>query len=322
MVELVTFGDASLQFVPHGHERLETAREARLHVAGTESGAAVAANALGGAPTWVSALPDSPLGRQVEGQLRQHGIDTAITWVDPGETRQGIVFRETGKPPREDEVWHDRENTPLTSASPGDFPMDRIQTADALFTGLSTPVLSEQAARTTAAMLRAAHGSGVTTAVDIDYQPGFRSAERYREVLHALVEHVDVLVVNQDHAREVLEESGQARELANVIAAEHDLEMIVITRGGCDAVVLHDTPGTNVMYEREAADIDPVDTTGQHAAFSGGFLRSLVAGDELAEALSYGVASAALSRTIPGPLLTATDDEVEHVVANVVESSR
>ncbi len=322
MSELVTFGDTSLQFVPRGHERLATAEETRLHAAGTESGAAVAANALGGQSTWVSALPDSPLGRQIAGQLRQQGIDTAITWVDPGETRQGIVFRETGRQPRDDQVWHDRENTPLASASPGDFPMDHIQGTEALFTGLSTPVLSETAATTTAALLRAAHGSGVTTALDLDYQPGLRSAERYRDVLLALVDHLDVLVVNEDHARAVLGESGQARELANVIAAEHDLEMVVITRGGYGAVVLHDTPGTNVMYERDAVDIDAVDAAGQHAAFAGGFLQSLADGEELADSLSYGVAAAALARTIPGPLLTATPAEIEDVVENAIESSR
>lgn len=319
---LVTFGETSLQFTPRGHERLARARETRVQAAGIESSAAVAANALGGESTWVSTLPDSPLGRQVVGQLREHGIDTAVTWTDPREARQGIVFRESGSPPRTDEVWYDRGNAAIASASPGDFPMDRIQGADVLFTGASTPALSEQAATTTAAVFRAAHGSGVTTALDVDYQPGFRSPERYREVVFDLVDHIDVLVTNEDHLEAVFDRSGKPRELANTIAAERDVETVVITRGGHGALALHDGPGTNVVHEREAVETAPVDAAGQHAAFSGGFLQRVVEGGDLAEALSYGVGTATFARSVPGPLLTADREEIERVVDSVREAGR
>lgn len=321
MSELVTFGETPLQFSPPGNERLERVREATVSADGTESNAAVAARVLGADSTWVSKLPDTPLGRRVVGQLHEHGIETAVTWADPDEGRVGTVFRETGHPPRANRQYHDRDGVAAATAAPGDLPMDLVQGADAVFSGVMTPALSEAAAETTEAMLRAAHGSGATTAVDVDYQPRLRPAGRVRETLERLFEHLDVLVANEEKIATVLDRSGKPRELANTIAADYGLEVVVITRSNHGAVALQDTPGTNMMHEREAIELDPVDPAGQHAAFSGAFLQRLAEGADLAEALDYGVAAGTLARTVPGPLLTATRAELERIADSVTEAS-
>ena len=322
MTELVTFGETPLRFSPPGKQRLETAETMTVDADGTESNAAVAAQVLGAESTWVSKLPDSPLGRQVVGTLESHGIETAVTWADSSEYRQGLIFHESGHPPREAKGWHDRDGSATTTAKPGDLPMDRIQRADTVFTGLSTPALSRDAAETTKAMLRAAYGSGVTTAIDVDYQPGFADPEFMKDVLLELFEHLEVLVANEEKIRTVLDRSGKPRELANSVAAEYDLETVVITRSNHGAVALQDTPGTNVIHERETIDTDAVDQSGQHGAFSGGFLARYAEDGDISDALSYGVATATLARTIPGPLLTADRSEIDHIADDVIEASR
>lgn len=322
MTELVTFGETPLRFSPPGEERLETARETSVYADGTESNAAVAASILGTESTWLSKLPATPLARRVVGELERHGIDTSITWADESVGRQGLLFEESGHPPRENQKWHDRDNAAVATADPGDLPMDIVQGADVVFTGLTTPGLSDSAEETVKAMLRAAHGSGATTAIDVDYQPGLRSPEALRETLLSLLEHLEVLVGNEEKVRTVLDRSGKPRELANSIAAEYDLETVVITRANRGAVALQDTPGTNVIHERETIETDAVDSAGQHGAFSGGFLARLSDGVDFSEALSYGVASATLARTIPGPFLTASRGEIEAVVDDVIQASR
>jgi 2-dehydro-3-deoxygluconokinase len=322
MTELVTFGETPLRLSPPGKQRLESADTMAVDADGTGSNAAVAAQVLGVDSTWVSKLPDSPLGRRVVATLESHGIETAITWADSTEYRQGLVFHESGHPPREPKGWHDRDGSATATAKPGDLPMDRIQRADAVFTGLSTPALSRNAAETTNAMLRAAHGSGVTTAIDVDYQPGFADPDFLRDVLLELFEHLEVLIANENRIRTVLDRSGKPRELANSIAAEYDLETVVITRSKHGAVALQDTPGTNVIYERETVDTDAVDESGQHGAFSGGFLAQYAEDGDLSDAMSYGVATATLARTVPGALLTADRSEIERVVDDVIKASR
>lgn len=84
MPTFATLGEAALRLSPPGHERLETAREVEVHVTGAESNAAVVAHRLGCASTWISRLPDSPLGRRVAGELREHGLDVEVTWSEEG----------------------------------------------------------------------------------------------------------------------------------------------------------------------------------------------------------------------------------------------
>ena len=322
MTELVTFGETPLRLSPPGKQRLESADSMTLDADGTESNAAVAAQTLGVDSTWVSKLPDSPLGRRIVAELESHGIETAVTWADSTEYRQGLVFHESGHPPRQAKGWHDRDGSATATAKPGDLPMDRIQSADAVFTGLSTPALSRDAAETTKAMLRAAHGSGVTTAIDVDYQSGFADPDFLQDVLLELFEHLEVLVANEEKIRTVLDRSGKPRELANSVAAEYDLETVVITRSKQGAVALQDTPGTNVIHERETIDTDAIDESGQHGAFSGGFLARFAEDGDLSDALSYGVATATLARTVPGALLTAEQSEIDRIVDDVIKTSR
>ena len=326
MAELVTFGETPLRFSPQGHQRIEMARETSVYADGMESNVAVAAEQLGADTLWLSKLPQSPLGRRVVSQLQEQGIGTEVTWVDPEEeedvVRQGLKFREYGAEPRDSKVWHDRSNTAAATAQPADFPMDTIQQADVVFTGLSTPVLSEQAAETTQAILRASGGSGAVTAADIDYNPGLASQETYRNMLEFLSEELDLLVANEETARKVLGRSGGSRELANVLAADFDLDIVVITRSNQGAIALHDSPGTNVIHERQTTDIDAVDPTGQHGAFIGAFLQQLINGADTARSLSYAVATATLARTMPAPFLTIDDGDVEPIVEEVIDLSQ
>jgi 2-dehydro-3-deoxygluconokinase len=322
MTELVTFGETPLRLSPPGYQRLESAREATIYADGTASNVAVAAGELGAAATWLSKLPDTPLGRRVVSQLGEQGIDTEVAWAAASESRQGLVFRESGSHPRESRQWHDRDNTPLASATPPDFPTKTIQRANLVFTGLSMAVLSEQAASTTETVLRTSSRGGAVTVADLDYSPGLAPPERFREALQAVSEDIDILIANEDAVREALDRTGKPREVVNRLSAEHDLDIVVLTRSEYGAVALHDAPGSNVIHERETIETEAIDPTGQHGAFVGGFLQQLLEGYDPAWALSFAVAAAAFSRTVPGPFLTATHDELEPLVDRVVERSQ
>ena len=321
MTELITFGETPLRFSPPTAQRLEVAREASIYADGTASNVAVTAQELGTDALWLSKLPDTPLGRRVATQLEGQRIGTEIVWTDDDAHRQGLVFRESGAPPRRPRHVHDRSHTAAATAEPGEFPMERLQGGAVVFTGLSTAVLSEQAASTTEAMLRAASSGGAVTAADLDYSSGLAPPERYQEVLHNISDELDILIASEEAVEEALDRSAKPRELANIIASEHDLDIMVISRSEHGAVALHDSPGSNVIHERDAIEMDAVDPAGTHGAFTGAFLQQLIAGSDPARALSYAVAVASLVRTLPGPFLTTTAAEIEPLVDRVVEGS-
>jgi 2-dehydro-3-deoxygluconokinase len=128
---------------------------------------------------------------------------------------------------------------------------------------------------------------------------------------------VSVLIVAERDAATVLNhEAGQPSQLAHALAADYDLETLVLTRGDKGAVVWHDS----VLHEQPALAADTLDPIGTGDAFAGAFLGRRIQGDDVTTALEYAAAAAALKRTVPGDVLTVTQDRIEDVVASDEEA--
>ncbi|MHC3436894.1 bifunctional 2-dehydro-3-deoxygluconokinase/2-dehydro-3-deoxygalactonokinase [Natrialbaceae archaeon A-gly3] len=308
MSDIVTFGETMLRLSPPGSERIESTDEFEVRAAGAESNVAVAAQRLGATVTWLSKLPESPLGRRIVAELEGYGIDTDVAWCEDG--RQGIYYLEHGGRPRGTNVIYDRENSAITTARPQEFDVSVLQDARAFFTTGITPALSDQLKETTTEMLKAARGSGTTTAFDVNYRRKLWSPEEARETLTPLFHGIDVLFIAARDAREVLDFEGDPRQLAHKLASQFDFTTVVVTRGEQGALAWHD----NVVHDHEVYDADTVDPIGTGDAFAGAFLARRLAGDDVSQALEYASATASLKRTIPGDIALVTKAEVEAVV--------
>lgn len=315
MTRLVAFGETALRITPPGHERLETATDVGLRADGTESNVAVAASRLGTPTVWLSKVPDTPLGKRVIAELHEHGLDTDVVWADQTTGRQGLSFHETARSPRSDVSLQDRGETAAATATPGELPMTLVTTADAVFVSGSTMALSANARETVEAVLRAAGGTRV---LDLDFRPGLWSADAAREGFDGVLDAVDVLIANEEDAKTIFERSGPPREVIHSIAADHDLDRVVITRSGRGAIAVDD----NIIHEVDAVETELVDPSGQHDAFVGGFLHGLLDDAPTESALDFGVSAAAITRTIPGSMTTMSRDEVERLVAEVGDDGR
>lgn len=309
MSTLVTFGETMLRLTPPGNRRLETADSLEVHVGGAESNVAVAAARLGLDATWISKLPDSALGRRVVADIRQHGVEPAVVWSDAG--RQGVYYLERAPEPRGNEVTYDRGDAAVTTATPGDLPVERVQEADAFFTSGITPALSETLADTTGALLRAAREAGTLTAFDVNYRAKLWSPTEAHATLADLLSAVDLLVVAERDAETVFDRDGDPRNVAAGFADEYDLDTVVLTRSDAGALVSHD--GT--VHEQDAFEATSAHPVGTGDAFVGGFLACRIPGGSFPKALEYGAATAALKRTVPGDAAVVTPAEVERVIA-------
>ncbi len=308
MTDIVTFGETMLRLSPPDYERIESTATLELRAAGAESNVAIAAHRLGAAATWFSKLPDSPLGRRVVAGLRQYGIDTDIAWSDEG--RQGVYYLEYGTDPRGTNVIYDRSDAAVTTTRPADVPLDAIRDARLFYTSGITPALSSTLESTVGEVLAAAQEAGTTTAFDVNYRSKLWSPAEARDSLADLFPMVDVLVTAERDARDVLDRSGDAEEIARELAAEWDFETVIVTRGADGVLALHD--GEEIR--QSAFDTETVDPIGTGDAFVGGFLARRLAGEDVPTALEYGAATAALKRTIPGDMAVLTLDEVERVI--------
>ncbi len=305
-MSVVSFGDTALRFATREGERFETAREVGLSVDGVSSNAAAVADRLGADAVWLSKLADTPLGRRAVAELHEHGLETDIDWVETG--RQGLMFHESEAPPRESRLLQDRGDTAMAAASPGDFPVGRIQEADAVFTTGSMAALSEEAAETAGALLRSAPG---LRAMDLDFHPGIWSAETAHDTLSDLFDPVELLFASEDGAAAVFDRTGSPRDLVHTIASDYDFSHVVLTRNEYGAVGYHD----GVLHEQDAFDTTEIDSAGQHAALVGAVLQQLTAGAPTDDALAHGAAAAAIARTMNGPLPPIEPADVERLVA-------
>jgi len=306
--DLVTFGETMLRLSPPKGERLETATDLEFRAAGAESNVATAAQRLGAKSTWLSKLPNSPLGRKVVADLRKHGVNVDVAWTNEG--RQGTYYLEHGGKPRGTNVIYDRDDAAVQSARAEDLNLQRIREAGAFHTTGITPALSNQLAETTAKLLKVAKDAGTTTAFDVNYRSKLWSPEEAKQTLLRLFPAVDVLVFAYKDAQRILNWDGEARQLAHHLTSEFDLQTAIVTHGERGSLACHD----NKVHEQGIYEADTFDAIGTGDAFVGAFLARRLAGDGVPRAMDYAAATASLKRTIAGDVATITRKEVESVM--------
>lgn len=329
--DLITFGEALVRLSPPDGARLETADRLDLRIAGAESNVAIAAARLGVESAWLSKLPASPLGRRVAGEIRRHGVVPLVSWDDaardPRETsRQGIYYLEPGSKPRGTNVIYDRADAAITTADPSELDTAAIEEASMFFTTGITPALSSTLAETTARLCSIARAADTAIGFDLNYREKLWSAPSARACYERLLPDVDLLFAPERDARSVLaptlgvedapEEDDDGREhpaaIARTLASRFDIETVVMTRGEAGAIAVHDGD----VYERPAIECETVDPIGTGDAFVGGFLAEWLDDGSIEEALSFGAATAALKRTIPGDIAVLDRREVEAVLSD------
>jgi len=316
MADLVTFGETMLRLSPPDEERLEVAEQYDVDVAGAESNVAVAAQRLGVDSVWISKLPDSPIGRKVTGELRSHGISVDVIWDDSPERRQGTYYFERGRQPRGSDVIYDRAHASVTTATADELPTAALESADCFHTTGITPALSETLATTAANLLQRAQAAGALTSFDVNFRSNLWSPEAANAVLTDLFPAIDLLIVAERDARIVLDAAGDAESIARDLDDRYGFELVLVTRGGDGALALSDGEVfTQPTYE--ASDAYPV---GTGDSFVGGFLSRYLDGKSVPEALSWGAATAALKRSVPGDMATIAPEEVREVIGGTTES--
>lgn len=310
MTDVVTFGETMLRLSPPDESPLETADQYDVAAAGAESNVAVATQRLGMDATWISKLPDSPLGRKVAGDLRRHDVTVDAAWDDSPGRRQGTYYFERGQSPRGNRVIYDRARASVTTATPEELPIEPIERADCFHTTGITPALSETIRSTTADLLSRAQAAGTTTSFDVNYRSNLWDPATARDTLVDLVSNVDILIVAKRDAESVLGVQGEAESIARTLHAEYGFEITILTRGSAGALAYDgDTVFEQPTYE--ATNAYPI---GTGDSFVGGFLSRYLDGQSIPDALSWGAGAAALKRSIPGDMAVITPGDVKRVI--------
>ena len=328
--KVVTLGEIMLRLSTPDYKRFVQSDSFDVTYGGGEANVAAAICNYGENGTFVTKVPNNPIGQSAINHLRRFGVDTQ--YIARGGDRLGIYFLETGASMRASQVVYDRSGASIADVDASEFDFDKIfEGADWFHTTGITPALSDKAAALTEAALKAAKSKGITTSIDLNYRKKLWSKEKAREVMTHLAQYVDVCIGNEEDADTTL---GFKSEGTDITKGELNLEgykdvfkqmkeklgfkYIASTLreshsasdNGWSALVYDG----NEFYHTKQYEVRIIDRVGSGDSFASGFIYGLVTGMALKDAAEFGVAASALKHTIPGDLNHATLSDVKDLM--------
>lgn len=347
---ILGFGEIMMRLATEGRLRFRQALPGKLDATwgGGEANVCASLAMLGAASRFVTALPRHVIAEHLAASLRGLGVDTSrILFTNEG--RLGIYFLETGANQRGAVVVYDRADSSIALTGPEkyDFAGALEGVAWVHVTGI-TPALSPNAFAATLALVQLAKSRGIRISCDLNFRkklwnwkPGTKPQQLARECMAQILPHVDLLIGNEEDARDVLgiEAEGTSVEqgkinpagyesVARRIAAQFpNISLVAITlRESLSADhnnwggMLYDAGARQALFAPRSAGggYQPyeirniVDRVGGGDSFSAGLLYALNSDKfkQPAAALEFAVAASCLKHSIPGDFNYATEDEI------------
>ncbi|HNY20524.1 MAG TPA: sugar kinase [Treponemataceae bacterium] len=323
MGKVISFGEIMLRLKSPGHERLFQTPSLEATFGGGEANVAVSLARLGLASSFVSALPEGPLGDAALAELKRYGVDVSAVRRAPG--RLGVYYLENGANQRPSSVVYDREGSSASLMKAGDFDWGAIMSGGSWFhvTGI-TPAISASSADATLEALRAARAAGLKVSIDLNHRKKlWNYGKKASEVMPVLVREADVLVANEEDIQLSLGiDEGSYEALARETRKAYpNLGTVAITlresrsadSNGWSAALLDDS---GFRRSREYHIEDIVDRVGGGDAFAAGLIFGMLEyGGDSAQALEFATAASCLKHSIPGDFNLVSRSEVESLVA-------
>lgn len=314
----VHFGELLLRLDTPAPERLVAARTLRPSFTGGEVNVAAALARWGVPAAIVSKVPEHEIGEACLAGVRGLGVD--VRHVRRGGERLGLLFVETGAPPRPGRVVYDRWHTSFRAIEPGEFDWGTIL-ADASwfhFTG-TAPAAGENVRTVLAEALDVAARLEVPVSMDCGYRRALWTEDEAGRALRELVPRVDVLVGSERDAATFFGVGSSGFEAATELQATHGPRCVAFTRreeledGRTRYSALVRDGETE--YESRVREFPVVDRIGAGDAFAAGLIHGLLRGEPLPSTVEFAVAAAVLTHTVPGDVAHSSLEEVRALAA-------
>ena len=324
--KLVTLGEIMLRLKSPENTRLFQNGLLEATFGGAEANVAVSVSLLGGKASFLTAVPDNPMGRAALAELNRYGVETDGCVLSP-DGRLGIYYLEAGSCLRPSVVTYDRSYSAFSLVAPESFSFeDAFSDADWFHVTGITPAVSATAAELALTAVKAAKTAGLTVSVDLNYRKKlWKYGKSAPEVMTELVKYADVVFSNEEDIQLSLgimpEFKGDYRVLtAEVKKRFPSVKMVAVTRresfsadkNGWSACL--DGAGGFIESNRYLIE-DIVDRVGAGDAFTAGMIFALKKDYSEEDALNFAVASSALKHTIPGDFNLSTFKEVSALAA-------
>jgi 2-dehydro-3-deoxygluconokinase len=313
------------------------AAECRIHVSGGEYNvAANLADCFGLRTAIVTAMVDYPIGELIAERVRAMGVRAFYKHFAHDGVRgpnMATVYSDRGFGVRAPVVFYNRSNEAAALLQPGDFDWKQIFAGGVRWfhSGGIFASLSPTTAELIIEGMQAAKAAGAVVSFDLNYREKLwkvsGGAERARSVLSRIVEHVDVLVGNEEDlqkglgmpgpevaAASKLDPAAFLATIEQVIARFPNIKVVATTLREVHSSNRHSWSAVGWVngrsYVAPTCELDVYDRVGGGDGFAAGFFYGILAGEPPEEALRLGWAHGALLTTFPGDTTMATLREV------------
>jgi 2-dehydro-3-deoxygluconokinase len=321
-MSVVTFGELLLRLSPPGEERLLESPVLHTFFGGAEANVAVAVRHLGVPSSYITRLPEGPLGDAGLDALRREGV--AVDRVLRGGSKLGLYFVEPGADLRAMRVVYDRAGSAFSQITPADVDWAAALAGARWLHGTGiTPALGDGPVTALSEGFTAARERGVTVSLDLNYREALWRGRDPRPVLQPLARQVNVLIGNREAVRAMLgiEASGDA--LAPALADRFGCRAVAITereilgpREHAWSAVLYDS-ATRAVVRSHRHVVQVVDRVGGGDSFTAGLIAAVLAERPPQDAVEFAAAAGALKLGQAGDFGRSTTPEVNRLVETV-----
>jgi 2-dehydro-3-deoxygluconokinase len=285
-----------------------------------------------------TAMVEYPVGDLIAGQVRAMGVAPYYKMFKHDGAwgpNMATVYSDRGFGVRAPVVFYNRSNEAAARLKPGDFDWGSIFGAGVRWfhSGGIFASLSETTAELIIEAMQAAKQHGAVTSFDLNYREKLWSAsgghERAVTTLARIVEHVDVLVGNEEDlqkglgipgpdvgAKSKLDPTTFFGMIESVVAKYPQVRVVATTLREVHSTNKHSWGAVawveGKTFVSPTCDLDVYDRVGGGDGFASGFFYGLITGEAPEHAVRLGWAHGALVATLPGD---TTMVSVEHVRA-------
>jgi 2-dehydro-3-deoxygluconokinase len=314
------------------------ATEWQVHPSGGEYNvAADLANCFRLRTGMVSAMVDYPIGDLISERVRQMGITPFYKYFKHNGVNgpnMATIYSDRGYGVRAPVVFYNRANEAAAQLKPGDFDWKAILSHGVrwLHSGGIFAALSETTGEVIIEGMQAAKASGAITSFDLNYRAKlwniWGGPERAQSVIHRIVEHVDVLVGNEEDmqmglgipgpevaAKSKLDPGAFFGMIDQVVGRFPQVKVVATTLREVHSTNRHSWGAVAWIDGKTCVsptcELDVYDRVGGGDGFAAGLFYGLLTGEPEQEAVNLGWAHGALLTTFPGDTTMATLEQVK-----------
>lgn len=327
---IVCFGEILLRLSAPGAELMVQKPRLDVCVGGAEANVAVSLARLGRQAQMLSFLPDNPLGRAGEDELRRYGVEVSALSFGPG--RMGLYFLTPGAGLRAGEITYDRKHSAFAEA---DFTAidwtSRLNGVALLHVSGVTAALGRNSAEGVIGAVTQARKLGVAVSCDCNYRAKLWQSWKGDApgVLGEILAQADLVFGDHRDLSLVLAKTmapGRAAAEAAFAAFPNLSRIAHTTRNQFSAnhhelgASMHTRAGETLAPALAVTDI--VDRIGGGDAFAAGLIHALMGQKSDDEALKFALVASALKHTMHGDFSLARESDIEAVLAGGLEVRR